>query len=159
MIVISDTSPISYLFKINQLELLKLLFGSVIIPVAVYDELLQVEEQASWLNNKPDWMIVKSASNHALVETFRKVLDKGESEAIALATELHADALLIDEAKGRFVAKQEGIQVTGVMGILLEAKHQNLITSIKPLLEILIQNHFRISDTVYTAILKSANEL
>ncbi len=160
MIVVSDTSPITYLFQIQQLHLLKSLFETVIIPPNVYDELLEIPEQKAWLKeNSSNWILVKSVSDKSVVAEFQKLLDKGESEAIALAKELHADTLLIDETRGRAIAEKEGLQVTGVVGVLLRAKQQNLVSAVKPLLDILIEKRFRISDKVYHVVLKSANEL
>jgi predicted nucleic acid-binding protein len=160
MIIVSDTSPITHLFQIRQLNLLQALFHSVIIPTSVYAELLEIPEQKEWLSeNSSNWVIIKSVSDQTLVGEFQKLLDRGESEAIVLAKELKADTLLMDEAGGRLVAVREGLRVTGVLGVLLEAKKQHLVPFVKPLLAQLIENKFRVSDSLYHAILKSADEL
>jgi len=159
MIVISDTSPITYLLQINQVNLLPLLFKSVVIPARVYEELCEIEEQKKWLESgNVYWVEVKQVSDKELVKRFSRILDAGESEAIALAKELKADVLLIDEWEGRRIAIEEGLKVTGVIGILLEAKRQKIIDKIKPSLDILVDKGFRISESVYTAVIVQSGE-
>jgi len=82
------------------------------------------------------------------------------SEAIVLAKELHADLLVMDESKGRTLAKQEGIAIIGLVGILVQAKEGEYITSVKLLLDRLMREvNFRISRQLYEAVLKQVDEL
>jgi hypothetical protein len=105
------------------------------------------------------WIETRAVANRTLVEELQKELDLGESEAIALAIEINADRLLIDESPGRSVASRLGLNFTGVLGVLLSAKHQGLISSVKPIMDDLrIQAGFRVSDRVYSDVLKVANE-
>ena len=124
MIVVSDTSAISALIKIGQVELLYRLYGRVIVPSAVWAELtildIRYGYDLSTLNE--DWFEVVSIRNHELFKQYLSVLDEGESEALVLTQELNADLLLIDEMKGRKVAESIGIRYTGVLGVLLSAK-------------------------------------
>ena len=86
-------------------------------------------------------------------------LDPGEAEAIVLAIELKADALLIDEKKGRKIAQEYGIVITGLLGILIDSKAENLIQEVKPILDRLIfEIGFRISPKLYQDILEKVNE-
>ena len=135
MIVVSDTSPILNLAVIGQLDLLRLLYRVVVIPPAVDAELR---------NNGFDqalqpWIVLRQPSSHHAVETLRDVLDRGESEAIVLAEELHADLLLIDERRGWQIAMERAIPSTGLLGVLAEAKKRGHITACRPILECLVE--------------------
>lgn len=85
-------------------------------------------------------------------------LDLGESEAIVLANNIDADLIIIDERKARRIAKDIGLNVTGTLGILVEAKQRGLVKELKPLLDKLIKNKIRISKKLYQDILELANE-
>lgn len=85
-------------------------------------------------------------------------MDRGETEAIALAIDVAADQTLIDERRGRNVANEVGISVTGVIGILIESKRQGLISEVRASLNELIKLGFRVSGDVYKEALKIAQE-
>ena len=139
MIVISDTSAITNLAAIDQLTLLPLLYGQVIIPEAVYRELADIDPPVSGgvEVQTATWLEVKLITNREVVDRLQSEvgLDPGESEAIALALAIEADLLLIDERRGRTEADRLGIKITGLLGILVEAKRQNLIVAVKPLMD------------------------
>jgi predicted nucleic acid-binding protein len=163
MIVISDTSPLTSLTAINQLNLLQNLYQKIIIPQAVYRELTALENPVPGTKEVQilDWIEVKQVINTSLVNFLRQqqLLDAGESEAIALAAELNAQLLLIDERKGRQEAINQGIKITGLLGVLIEAKFRQLIPSVKPLLDDLIMTaNFRVSDQLYQQILQITQE-
>lgn len=140
--------------------MLQQLFQTVAIPVRVYEELCELEEQKVWLSEgNVQWLYVKEVANKDLVKQFNVVLDSGESEAIALAKELNADAILMDEWKGRAIAIEQGLNVTGVLGVLIEAKRQNLIVAVKPVIDSLRAKGFRISENVYCEVLVLAEEI
>lgn len=158
MIVVSDTSVITNLVQIDQLTLLKDLFGSIVIPQKVYDELTKVPKQID-LIERLNWIEVKQISDSSHFDNLLKTLDAGEAEAIVLAIELEADALLIDEKKGRKIAQEHGIIITGLLGILIIAKAENLISEVKPILDKLIfETGFRINPKLYQDILKKVDE-
>jgi len=105
------------------------------------------------------WLEIQSVQNQQLVTELRTRVNVGEAEAIALAVEVEASRLLIDERLGRQAAKDLDLKITGVLGILLLAKRQNLIETVKPTLEDLTSRaNFRISSQLYTDVLKEADE-
>ena len=159
MIVVSDTTTITNLLKIKLLLLIKGLYGQILIPQAVYDELAVLSSQKRIIDSN-DWMKVVQLKRFDLYDKLREILDKGESEAIALAIELNSDFLIIDEAKGRKVAKSYGIKIIGLLGILILAKEEGLIPAVKPYLaELRHKIGFRVSEKLYETILKQAGEL
>jgi uncharacterized protein len=161
MIVVSNTSPIFYLSTIGQLDLLRQLYAEIVIPTTVYDEITHVGNTAVSAKVVPtlSWIKTQSATDQDLVNRLRVELDPGEAEAIALAIELNADRLLMDERLGRAAAMRAGLQVTGVLGILISAKRNNLIHEVKPLLDALIEQvGFWIDARLYAEVLLSAGE-
>lgn len=163
MIVVSDTSALSALFLIHRIDILPDLYGQVIVPPAVMRELLELEAQfgkdLSGIKSAP-WLTITPVTNVALFQKYRKVLDEGESEALALMHELSADLLLIDEMLGRKIAQFEGIAHTGVLGVLLSAKAKGLLTPIRPALDDLITlAGFRVSHVLYQRVLQQAGEM
>jgi predicted nucleic acid-binding protein len=126
MTVVSDTTAITNLYNIGRLQLLKDVFGHIAIPLAVRQELSEIPEQLA-LIAQLDFIEVMSTTQTDVVATLKAKLDDGEAEAISLAVELNADFLVIDEWKGRRVAKEMGVQVIGLVGILLTAKRKGII--------------------------------
>jgi uncharacterized protein len=160
MIIVSDTSPISNLAAIGQLELLQKLYGNVIIPTAVYQEILNSghTDPAVLAIKSVNWIQTYSITNNTLFQTLQNILDIGEAEAITLAVELNADRLIVDERRGRKEAIRLGLRVTGILGILLAAKQQGLVSFIQPLLDDLIANGFWIREELYAELLQLAGE-
>lgn len=133
MIVVSDTTPLISLLKINRLELLERLFGEVMIPKAVFDELTvdkRFRAEADLIRQKA-FIVVKPVNNQESASVLKRAtgLDQGESEAIVLTDELEADLLLMDEAKGRSVSAQMGLKIMGTIGILMAAYEESELTS------------------------------
>jgi hypothetical protein len=160
MIVISDTTAVSSLYRIGKLELLQILFHEIILPPAVFEELLELEKfgyDISTIKNA-DWIQVKHATNQALIFDLAETLDLGESEAIALAQEMQADLLLIDEKRGRLKANELGIATTGLVGVITQLKKAGYIEAVKPLLDELRNTGFWIHDHFYQKILASEGE-
>jgi uncharacterized protein len=158
MIVVSDTSVITNLWQIGQVEILPAVFGEILIPEAVFEELAVLDAQRKVISQLP-WLEICPIQNRALALELSQMIDIGESEAITLALEVHADYLLMDERKGRKKAKALGIEVTGLLGVLLKAKAIHLVPAIKPIIDDLISNTgFRIHNTVYEEVLRLAGE-
>ena len=163
MIVISDTSAITNLAAIHSLKLLPQLYNQITIPEAVYRELVDIDPPVPGTREVQGaaWVKVTAVVNRARVEHLLNEvrLDSGEAEAIALAIELKADLLLIDERRGRATADRLGIKITGLLGILVEAKQKNLIPAVKPVMDALIAtSEFRVSSALYNQILNIVNE-
>ncbi|MGD1908367.1 MAG: DUF3368 domain-containing protein [Leptolyngbyaceae cyanobacterium] len=163
MIVISDTSAITNLAAINYLQLLPQLYSQIIIPEAVYRELTEIDVPVPGTLEvqSVEWVVIKSVSNRKTVDALQTEvrLDLGESEAIALALELKADLLLIDERRGRAEANRLGLKITGLLGMMVEAKQQKLIAAVKPLMDALIAtSEFRVSEVLYDQILDLVGE-
>jgi uncharacterized protein len=163
VIVISDTSAITNLAAIQQLHLLPQLYDQVTIPRAVYRELAEVDPPVpgTFEVQTVPWLEVVQVSSQIAVEQLQinVRLDPGESEAIVLALELKADLLLIDERRGRAEANRLGVRITGLLGLLVEAKQKRLITAVQPLMDALITtSDFRVSSALYNLILERVGE-
>ena len=158
MIVVSDTSPISNLLQIGEIDLLRQVFGKIVIPTEVFVEICRIESHKEFLI-KQDWIKTATLSNTNLKNSLLNNLDSGEAEAIALAVELKADYLLIDEIKGRQIAENYGIKVTGILGVLIKAKKDGLITELKPYLQRLVNDAgFWLNPKLIKKILEMVNE-
>ena len=105
-----------------------------------------------------DWVTCRRVSNPAVVTALEVELDRREAQAITLSQELAADLLLIDEHLGRVVAARLGIKIIGLLGVLMEAKHQGLIPEIKALVDALMNHGFRIGNDLYVRVLEAAGE-
>jgi len=149
MSVVSNTSPLIGLSNIARLEILREVFGELFIPPAV---------QREFMEELPSWIKVKAPKNRPLVHALSEVLGDGESEAIALAVELNAKFLVLDDLKARKIARKLGLRVVGTASVLLLAKKRGVIDEVKPLLLELRDKGFRISDEVVRVILEAAGE-
>lgn len=126
--IVSDTTALIVLGKLERGDLLAGCFEAVFIPSAVQKE-LKVKEDSVWQHiGALSCVETVSPVNRRMVDTLRGVLDVGESEAIALAKERELP-LLIDEKKGRYVARQNGIGVIGLVGVVLLAAHKDLLST------------------------------
>ncbi|MDR2618055.1 MAG: DUF3368 domain-containing protein [Treponema sp.] len=157
MIIVCDCSPLIALAVCGKLTLLDTLFKEVIVPENVYREsIISGKPEASQIDAWARGKIQQAQKLPAKVTNLN--LGKGETEAIALYWEKSADYLLVDEQRGRKIAASGGIKIIGTLGILLLAKRQGLIASLKPSLDILSGSTIRISDRLYKTILKLAQE-
>ena len=159
MPVVSNTSPILNLAIINQLDLLRQQFGQIVIPPMVLTELKPDEDRpgSEMIRSAvaAGWIQVASVDNSPFVQLLRQTLDAGESEAIALALERAAEWTLLDERDARKTAKSLGLQVTGVLGILISAKQSGKLASLKPPLDALSKKAgFWIAPSLLERILK-----
>lgn len=144
MIIVSDTTPLHYLILIKRHELLAALFGAIIIPEAVFAEMSHEKTPAEvkeWIADLPSWAQIKraSAANSEVV----KNLGRGETEAIALALEEKADALLMDDHKAIRQARKNNLIVITTLGILELASIKGLI-DLSEVLDELARTSFRL---------------
>lgn len=152
MIVIADTTPLNYLILIDLPHILHDLFGQVVIPHAVLDEMkspLAPDKVRQWLAQRPDWLIVREVQQEDLTLAH---LDPGEREAITLVQELQADLILLDENRGRREAISRGFNVTGTIGLLDRAGAQGAI-DVPTAIARLRQTSFRVSPRLLNALL------
>ena len=161
MIIVSDTSPITNLAAIGQLDLLRQLYSRVIIPEAVYNEMVNINKIVPGAVEVQtlSWIQTQTVINFLQVTEIQEnneSIHLGEAEAIILSLEMKADLLLMDERRGRIVATNYGINITGLLGVLIQAKKQGLIPAIKPLIDQLTtQANFRVNPQLYTVVLNS----
>ncbi len=162
-ITIANASPLIALARIDQFSLLKVLFQDVIIPQAVWveivvhgtgkpaAELVVQAEQQGWLHRQ-------QVRDTFAVAVLQANLGDGEAEAIVLAQELEATSVLLDDDLARAHAIRLNLPVKGTAGILLAAHHAGLITDLKTNLDELRTHSFRMSDRIYNAILAQADQ-
>lgn len=154
MIVISNTTPLRYLIEIEHTDILPALFGQVVIPQAVFDELHDPktpQQVKDWFSNHPTWLEIKALSSPPGVAL--NSLDYGEREAIALAFELGADAILIDDREARKVAKALSLTVLPTLAILEQAAAKDLI-DLPQAIDRLSKTTFRATPELFEQILE-----
>lgn len=165
-VVVSDASPLICLAAIRHFDLLRHLYGEVLIPEVVWQEITRVpafaaatSPQAAANARDAGWLQVVIAGNRPLVTQLEMTLDRGEAEAIALAVERAPSLLLIDERDGRQVARTLRVSLTGTLGVLLRAKALGHLPAIKPLLtELMERHHFRLHPDLVQRVLAEAGE-
>lgn len=161
MIVVSNTSPIINLAAIGACDLLRQRYSTINIPPAVAYEIVvrgHGQPGAAEVPAAP-WIVVHPVGSTAAVVQANPLLNPGEAEAIALAVAMPADLLLIDERQGRHTAAALGVPITGVLGILLDAKQRGLIPALRPMLDALRQQAgFWIRDDLYHQVVQMSGE-
>jgi uncharacterized protein len=157
MTVVSNTTPLIALAEIGRLDLLRLLFGNLVIPPAVQREVQNPVARAA-LEQAANWITVQILKDVLAVRLLDETLDLGESEAIVLAQQLSATWLVVDEYTARRRAAQLGLRVVGTLGVLLMCKSHGLVKTVKPILDELRGNEFHIGDDLYHLVLKEAHE-
>ena len=158
--IVSNSTPLIHLARIGQLGLLRDFFGNVMIPPAVFDECV-VQGKAyrdALLIAQADWLETKAVSDGNLVILLNAELDRGESEAIALALQQEADLLLLDDAEGRHKARLYALKYTGTVGILLKAKHSGKLPLLRSALDDLQGTGFWLDNRLYQKLLQEAGE-
>ena len=148
MLVVSDASPINVLIRIGQVEILPELFGSVMVPNAVAEEMSHPSTPPiirDWMANPPGWLSIRAPASPSPPLLLRH---RGERDAISLAVEVCADAILLDEEKPRAQATALGLLVIGTVGILERAADVGIIKDLKEVHERLRTTDFRVRDAI-----------
>ncbi len=159
--IISNTTPLINFACIRRLNILKELFSEIYIPNAVREELQSKVQKFPTISLilESDFIKTLEIKNTQLVNSLRIDLHLGEAEAIVLAIENPNSFLLLDELAGRTIARFQDLKFTGTIGCLLEAKKENIIAEIKPLLDSIQTNaNFWISEALYIQVLRDVNE-
>ena len=147
--IISDTSCFIILSKIGELDILQKLYGQIITTSDISDEFGEI---------LPSWVLIKDVHNKQSQKILEMQIDKGESSAIALALEMEYCTIIIDDFKARKVAQNLGLSVTGTIGVIVKAKLNGIIPSIKPLINKIRQTNFRLSAEIEALALEQAKE-
>jgi predicted nucleic acid-binding protein len=148
-IIVSDTSCLILFHKINRIDILKSVFGTIYITTEIakeFDEAL------------PDFIKIQNPKDPNYQKILERYLDSGEASAIALAIEIVDCLLIIDEVKARREAKSLNITFTGTLGVLLIAKENGVINSVKEIIDLIKKTNFRISDTLIQDVLIRCGE-
>lgn len=161
-LVVSNSSPIINLAIIGRLDLLKTFWGKIYVPEAVWQEVVIDGSQYYEVEQirAADWIIVEKIENRRFAQALMQNLDKGEAEAITLALEKKADVILLDETDARETADGYQLNKTGVLGVLILAKLQRLINSLKEEIDNLrLKANFRIKNSLEKEVLIKVGEL
>jgi predicted nucleic acid-binding protein len=144
-LIISDTSCLIALTKIDKLELLKNLYQEIIITQDVYVE---------FGGSLPEWILISEVKNKQRQQELENRLDKGEASSIALALEIENSTLIIDEIKGRKIAQSLNIDIIGTIGVILLAEKRGLIKDGLGIILRLVNKGFRLSDKLIDRIIE-----
>jgi predicted nucleic acid-binding protein len=148
-VVISDTSCLILLKKIDELELLRVCYKNVVVTDVIATEFGEP---------LPQWIHVKKAEDQNVQITLQQLVDVGEASAFALALEMPLSVLIIDDRTARRVAKSLNLKTTGTLGVLIQAKKRGLIVSVKPILAKIANTDFRITQKLVNKVLELAGE-
>lgn len=158
--LISNTSPIQYLYQTELLDLLPMLYGEVILPQAVVNELAEGGRLGVSL---PDltvlpWVNIRQPGDLLILSNVADILGAGEQEAIALAVEIPDSLVILDDGLARRYAKTLGVQFTGTLGVILKGKQSGYLNEIMPVLDRLDSLGFRLDSSTRASVLRLAGE-
>jgi predicted nucleic acid-binding protein len=147
--IISDTSCLIILSNIGELDLLHKVYGSIVTTTEIATEFGET---------LPEWVIIENVVDKYKQQLLEMQIDKGESSAIALALETPGSTVILDDYKARKIAEQLGVNFTGTIGVIIKAKLNDIIPSIKPILAKIKDTDFRLSVDIERQALNDANE-
>ena len=148
-IIISDTSCLILLGRIDELDVLHRLCEKVYITPTIQEE---------YGEELPDWIEIKAPENTQYQHLLEMDLDAGEASAIALSLEINRSILIIDDLKGRKIAERLHLTYSGTLGLLLQAKRTGILPALRPVVAKIRETNFRFSETLLDYILEQAGE-
>jgi predicted nucleic acid-binding protein len=148
-LVIADSSCLILLAKIDELEILRSIYKRIFITKEIAGE---------FGSDLPDWIEVREVENKTLQSLFEDILDLGEASALTLALETQDCTVILDDLKARKTAAKLNIKVTGTIGVIVRARKEHKIPSVKSVFDKILATDFRISDRILTEAIKEAGE-
>lgn len=159
-VVVSNASPLINLARVDHFDLLAVFYSRIVIPQVVYEEVVVrgAGREGSREVRDASWIEVQSPQDELAVRALATELGAGEASAIILAQELGASLLLIDEIRGRRIARQLGLQVRGTLGILARARREGRISGLRATLDLLRARGTWIDQRLYEEVLRIVGE-
>lgn len=148
-VVISDTSCLIVFDKIERLDVLQKIYGTIYTTPEIAEE---------FVKPLPTWIQIDEVKDKKYQKFLETQVDQGEASVIALSIEKDNSLLILDDLRARKLAKQLKLKITGSLGVISKAKEKGIVTKVKPLIEKLRETDFRISDKVIGHLLKRNNE-
>ena len=157
--VVVNSTPLIILGNIDGLKILQELYGEIIIPRAVFEEVTNKDDDAKLkLSQNLSWIKVLEVQDKSNRKMYQAKLHDGEVEVMMLSNEISADLLIIDDNAAKKTAKFLGFTVTGTLGVILKAKFEGIVPQVKPILDEMLRQGFYISSKLIETILKTSNE-
>ncbi|MCH5340323.1 MAG: DUF3368 domain-containing protein [Acetatifactor sp.] len=158
--VVVNTTPLIALSHVGQLDILKKLYGEIMIPEAVYRELSVKTESIckKAVDRSLEWIRVENINNQMAKAMYKTQLHDGEVEVMILSKEMAADVVIIDDANAKKHAKYLGLPVTGTLGVLIKAKQDGYINELRPILHQMVENGIYISQSLIELCLRQVGE-
>ena len=147
--IITDTSCLIILQKIGRLDILNLLYETVLITPKISEE---------YGDDLPEWVKIQNFQSQEIYEIFVNLVDEGEATALSLAWETKGSTVILDDLKARQTAIKLGFKVTGTLGVLIKAKKSGLFASLRTEIDKMIKTDFRISSNIIQQALKEVGE-
>lgn len=159
-VTISNTTPIFYLHRVGQLDLLRKLYNEIIVPKAVIEELDEGKKQGEDIPEikSHQWIKVREIQVPSHIKLIPD-LGKGESEVLSLGLDEKQLLLIIDDKLARQIAKLQNLKFTGTAGVLLKSKAKGYINKIKPIMDHLKESGFFLRQELFDDVLEQAGEL
>ncbi len=158
--VIANSTPLIALNKIGKLYLLKEVYGKIVIPFAVYEEVVleSKRKECDDFIQESGFIDIMKIKNEEAKRIFITSLHKGEVEVMILAREIGADLCIIDDLLARKYAKYHSLNITGTIGVILKAKELGIITKVRPIMDELVSSGIYIDSKLYNKVLEISDE-